>query len=132
MIAATNVKKCPAVEKTKSDVSSPGTPARERTSKRQKLKPGVGSKDFAKAGLFCCKEGTPIAELFPTDLSKKYCSFFYFHNKNAPSPSSLAISTMLASGKRSLPMIKPGFLNTVMPVVERSGLTGTLLPSIGS
>jgi hypothetical protein len=70
MIAATNVKECPAAEKTKADVSPPGTPACKRTSKRQKLKPGAGSKDFTKAGLFLCKERTPIMKLFPTDLSK--------------------------------------------------------------
>ncbi len=59
------------IEKSKADVSPPGTPARERTSKKQKLKKGAGSEDFTKAGLFHCKEGTPITELFPTDLTKK-------------------------------------------------------------
>ncbi len=81
MIAATNIKERPAAEKTKMDVSPPGTPACKRTYKRQKLKPGAGSKDFMKEGLFCCKEGTPIAELFPSNLLKRYCSFFCFYNK---------------------------------------------------
>jgi hypothetical protein len=126
MIAATNVEEHPAAEKTKKDVSPSGTPARERTSKRQKFKPGAGSKDFTKAGPFCCKEGAPIVELFPTDLSKKYCSFFCFHDKKFSKP-----KQSCDFKKRSLPMIKPRFSNTVMPVVERSGLTGTLLPSIG-
>jgi hypothetical protein len=133
MIVATNVEERPTAEKTKIDVSPPGTPALKRSSKRQKLKPGAGSKDFTKTSLFCCKEGTPIAKLFPTNLSNKYCSFFCFHNKKcSPSQSSLATLSMLASGKRSLPLIKPRFLNTVMPVVERSGWMWTLLPSIES
>ena len=68
-----------AALKVKSDASPPGTPARERTEKKQKVKPA--GKDFTKAGLFHCKEGTPIAELFPNNLKKKLCSFFSFHNK---------------------------------------------------
>jgi hypothetical protein len=86
VIMATNVKERPAAEKTKTDVSPPGTPARKRTSKRQKLKPGAGLKDFTKADLFFCKEGTLIAELFPTNLLKKYCSFFCFHDKQCSKP----------------------------------------------
>jgi hypothetical protein len=56
VIMATNVEERPAAEKTKTNVFPPGTPAWERTSKRQKLKPGTGSKDFTKAGLFRCKK----------------------------------------------------------------------------
>ncbi len=74
------------VEKSKADASPPGTPAHERTSKKQKLKKGAGSLDFTKAGLFHCKEGTPVTELFPADLTKKYCSFFCFHNKKSSKP----------------------------------------------
>ncbi len=37
-------------------------------------------------GLFHCKEGTQISDLFPTDLIKKYCSFFCFHNKKCSKP----------------------------------------------
>ncbi len=66
------------------DVSPPGTPATK--SKRQKLKAGAGSKDFTKAGLFHCKEGTPIPVLFPANLTKKYSSFFCFHNKKCSKP----------------------------------------------
>jgi hypothetical protein len=58
------------VEKSKVDASPPSTPACERTSKKQKLKKGAGSLDFTKAGLFHCKEGTPVTELFPVDLSQ--------------------------------------------------------------
>jgi hypothetical protein len=86
VILATNVEERPSAEKTKTDVSPPGTPTCKRTSKRQKLKPGAGSKDFTKAGLFCCKEGTPIAELSPTNLLNKYCSFFCYHDKKCPKP----------------------------------------------
>jgi hypothetical protein len=74
------------VEKSKADVSPPGTPARERASKKQKLKKGAGSLDFTKAGLFHCKEGTPVPDLFPAGLTKKYCSFFCFHNKKCSKP----------------------------------------------
>ena len=70
--------------KVKPDASPPGTPARERVGKKQKVKPAT--KDFTKAGLFRCKEGTPIAELFPSDLSKKLCSFFSFHDKKCSKP----------------------------------------------
>ena len=73
-------------KKIKMDASPPGTPARDRNSKKPKLKAGAGTKDFTKAGLFRCKEGTPIGELFPTDLSKKYCSFFCFHDKKCSKP----------------------------------------------
>ena len=121
-----------AAEKTKSDASPPGTPARDRISKKPKLKAGAGSKDFRKAGLLRCKEGTPIGDLFPLDLSKKYCSFFCFHDKNAPSQSSLVISNMLANGIRFPSKTRPKFSSIAMPVVERSGLTLTLSLSIGS
>jgi hypothetical protein len=73
-----------AALKVKPDASPPGTPARERTGKKEKVKPAA--KDFTKAGLFCCKEGTPIAELFPNDLEKKLCSFFSFHDKKCSKP----------------------------------------------
>jgi hypothetical protein len=74
------------VEKSKVDASPPSTPACKRTSKKQKQKKGAGSKDFTKAGLFHCKEGTPVTEFFPADLTKKYCSFFCFHNKKCSKP----------------------------------------------
>ena len=63
--------------KVKPDASPPSTPARERNGKKQKVKPAAGATDFTKAGLFRCKEGTPIAELFPNDLEKKLCSFLF-------------------------------------------------------
>ncbi len=72
--------------KIKSKTSPPRTPAHKRTSKKQKVKTAARAKDFTKAGLFHCKEGTPISELFPSNLSKKYCSFFCFHNKKCPKP----------------------------------------------
>jgi len=64
--------------------SPPGTPDHERTGKKRKVKPA--GKDFTKAGLFHCKEGTPIAELFPNNLEKKLCSFFLFHDKKCSKP----------------------------------------------
>ena len=44
------------------------------------------SKNFTKVGLFHCKEGKPIAESFPTNLAKKYCSFCCFHDKKCSKP----------------------------------------------
>jgi len=73
-----------AALKVKPDASPPGTPARERTEKKQKVKPA--GKDITKAGLFHCEEGTPINELFPNNLEKKLCSFFSFHNKKCSKP----------------------------------------------
>ncbi len=73
-----------AALKVKPDALPPGTPACERSGKKQKVKPAA--KDFTKAGLFRCKEGTSIAELFPNDLEKKLCSFFSFHNKKCSKP----------------------------------------------
>jgi len=73
-------------KKAKANASPPGTPARDRQTKMQKLKPGAGSKDFTKAGLFHCKEGTQINELFPVDSIKKYYSFVCFHKKKCSKP----------------------------------------------
>jgi hypothetical protein len=70
--------------KVKPKALPPGTPACERTGKKQKVK--TAAKDFTKAGLFRCKEGTQIAELFPNDLEKKLCSFFTFHEKKYSKP----------------------------------------------
>jgi hypothetical protein len=75
-----------AALKAKSDASPPGTPTRKRNGKKQKIKPAAEGKDFTKAGLFCCKEGTPILDLFPSNLEKKYCSFFCFHDKKCSKP----------------------------------------------
>ncbi len=75
-----------AALKAKSDALPPGTLDCERNSKKQKIKPAAEGKDFPKAGLFHCKEGTPILELFPSNLKKKYCSFFCFHDKKCSKP----------------------------------------------
>jgi hypothetical protein len=72
--------------KLKPEASPPSTTARERLPTKQKLKPAIGVKDFTKAGLFHCKDGFQTNELFPLDLSKKYCTFFCFHNKRCSKP----------------------------------------------
>ena len=72
--------------KAKPETSPPSTPARERTGKKQKIKTAPGAKDFTKARLFHCKEGTQISDLFPSDLEKKYCSFFCLHGKKCSKP----------------------------------------------
>jgi hypothetical protein len=116
------------VEKSKVDASPPGTPAHERTFKKQKLKKGAGSKDFTKVGLFHCKEGTPVTELFPADLTKKYCSFFCFYNKKCSKPIRLVTLTMLAGGIKFCPMTSQRSLSTAMPEKgKRSGSMQTLL-----
>ena len=71
--------------KDKPETSSPSTPAHERTGKKQKIKTAPGAKDFTKAGLFHCKEGTPISDLFPSNLEKMYC-FFCLHGKKCSKP----------------------------------------------
>ena len=72
--------------KDKPETSPPSTPARERTGKKQKIKTAPGAKDFTKAGLFHCKDETPISDLFPSNLEKKYCSFFCLHGKKCSKP----------------------------------------------
>ncbi len=67
--------------KSKPNAFSPGTPANNRKTKKQKLKPAAGAKDFTKAGLFHCADGTPTSNLFPSGLSKPLCGYFCFHNK---------------------------------------------------
>jgi hypothetical protein len=98
-IAAACIGECVSTaETTMADVSPPSTPACDRQAKKQKLKPGAGLKDFTKAGLFFCKEGTPISDLFPTDLIKKYCSFFAFITRSVPSLARLANLSISAGG----------------------------------
>ena len=76
----------PGTSKVKPEASPPGTPARERTRKKQRIKTAPGSQDFSKAGLFHCKEGTLFSELFPANLEKKLCSFFCLHGKKCSKP----------------------------------------------
>jgi hypothetical protein len=37
-------------------------------------------------GLFHCRDGFQKGDLLPLDLSKKYCTFFCFHNKKCSKP----------------------------------------------
>ena len=83
MIAPNTIVSTPKV---KPKTSPPGTPACERTGKKQRIKTAPGSQDFLKAGPFHCKEMTPFLELFPTNLEKKLCSFFCLHDKNCSKP----------------------------------------------
>jgi hypothetical protein len=76
-----------STSKVKPEASPPGTPARERTGKKQRIKTAPGSQDFLKAGLFHCKEGTTFLGLFPANLEKKLCSFFCLHGKKCSKPS---------------------------------------------
>jgi hypothetical protein len=70
----------------KPNASPPGTPANNRKTKKQKLKPAAGAKDFTKAGLFHCANRTPMSNLFPSGLSKLLCGYFCFHNKKVSKP----------------------------------------------
>jgi hypothetical protein len=72
--------------KSKPNASPPGTPAKDRKIKKQKLKPAAGTKNFTKAGLFHCADGTPTSNLFPSGLSKPLCGYFCFHNKKCSKP----------------------------------------------
>ncbi len=131
IIVATNLEERPAAKKTKMDVSPPGIPACKRTSKRHKLKLGASIKDFTKWAYFVARKEHRLWSFSPPTSQRSIALSFVFTTKNAPSQNSLANLSMSASGKRSLPMIKLRFSNTVMPVVERSGSMQTLLPSIG-
>jgi hypothetical protein len=53
-----------------------GTLDNDRKTKKQKLKPAAGAKDFTKAGLFHCVDGTPTSGLFLSGLSKPLCGYF--------------------------------------------------------
>ena len=78
-------------KKMKPKASPPSTPAHERVHKKQTLKP-VGAKDFTKAGLFHSMEGVPHSDYFPSNLSKKLCSFFLFPQQEMfQTPSGLQI-----------------------------------------
>jgi hypothetical protein len=72
--------------KSKPGASPLGTPANNRKTKKQKLKPAAGSKDFTEAGLFHCADGTPTSDFFPSGLSKPLCGYFCFHNKKCSKP----------------------------------------------
>ncbi len=86
--------------KSKPDASPPGTPANDMKTKKQKLKPTAGAKDFTKAGLFHCTDGTPTFDLFPSDLSKPLCVFFSVSTtKNVPSLTRRANSITSGNGK---------------------------------
>ncbi len=75
-----------STSKTKPETSPPSTPACERTGKKQKIKTAPGAKDFTKAGLIHCKDGTPYSDLFPSNLEKKYCTFFCLYGKKCSKP----------------------------------------------
>ena len=89
VIATTNVEERPAVEKTKVDVSPPGTPAYMRTSKRQKLKPGAGSTQ--KRAYFVASKEHRSRNCSPLTSQRSIALSFVFTTKNAPSQSNLAI-----------------------------------------
>ncbi len=74
------------VLKNKPETSTLGTPTCKHTIKKRKLNPVAGAMDFTKAGLFCCKERTPIMELFSINFTKKHCFFFCFHDKKCSKP----------------------------------------------
>jgi hypothetical protein len=78
-------------EKAKSNVSPPSTLACDMQNKKQKLTPGAGLKDFTKAGLFHCKEGTLVYELLPADFIKKSAVSFASITRSVPASSVLRI-----------------------------------------
>ena len=117
--------------KAKPETSPLSTSAREHTGKKQKIRTAPGAKDFTKAGLFHCKNGTPYSDLFPSDLEKKYCTFFVSMARNAPSPLRFDNMSILESGKRFLPTTRSKSLSTAMRVrVKKFGLMPRPLQSI--
>jgi hypothetical protein len=103
-----------STSKDKPETSPPGTPARECTGKKQTIKTAPGAKDFTKAGLFYCKEGTPILDLFPRNLKKSIALSFVSMARNAPSLLRFANMSILESGTRFLPATRSKFLSTAM------------------
>jgi hypothetical protein len=98
-IEPAHVRECASTaKKTKIDLTFLHTPAWDRHAKKQKLMPGVGSKDFTKASLSHCKEGTPISDLFPMDLIKVTAVSFASITRSVPSPTSLLNLITLAAG----------------------------------
>ncbi len=87
----------------KPDASPPGTPARKRTSKKQKLKPAAGgSKDFTKASLFHCEERTVTTDLFPPRFIQAAVWFFSaIITKKIPSPIRPVNTTTSGNGRKS-------------------------------
>jgi hypothetical protein len=129
VIMATNVEERPAAEKTKMDPLLALLLARELLKGRNSSRALV-QKFSQKQAYFVARKGHRSGSYSPPTSQRNIALYFIFTTKYAPSQSSLATSSMSASKKRSLPMIKPRFSNTVMPVVGRSGSTWTLLPSI--
>ncbi len=77
-------------QKKKAESSSPpGTPARERRSKKARgNKPTGGGSDQTKLGLFHAKEGMKPEEVFPSGLESTPCAFFCFQGKKCNRPHS--------------------------------------------
>ncbi len=86
MIVTIGNRALPISNKSKPDASPPGTPANNRKTKKQKLKPAAGALDFTKAGLFHCANETPASDLFLSDLSKPLYGYFCFRNKKCTKP----------------------------------------------
>jgi hypothetical protein len=115
-----------ATLKAKSDALPPSTPAHECNGKKQKIKAAAEGKDFTKAGLFCCKEGMPILELFPSNLEKKHCSFFCFHDKKCSKPNQACNFDHIKKWTRFPPTISSKFSSTAMQLRgKRFGLMPT-------
>ncbi len=81
MIAAIGNGAIAISNKSKPNAFPPGTSANDRKTKKQKLKPAAGAKDFTKAGLFHCADGTPTSNLFTSGFSKQLCGYFFNNNK---------------------------------------------------
>ncbi len=121
MIAATNIEERSTAEKTKTEY-----PLLALLLTRELPKDRISSRALVqrvsrKQTYFVARKEHRLPSCSPPTSQRSIALSFVFTTKNAPSQSSLATLSMSASGKRSLPMIKPRFLNTVMPVVERSG-----------
>ena len=104
-----------AALKVKPDASPPGTPARERVGKNQKVKPAT--KDFTKAGLFRCKEGHQLQSCSQATSARSCVLSFRFTTRNAQSQIKPVILSTSESGTRSLSLTKQRSSNTAMRLV---------------
>ena len=109
--------------KSKPNASPPGTPAKDRKIKKQKLKPAAGAKDFTKAGLFHCADGTPTSDFFLLAFLSHCVVISVSTTKNVPSLTKRANSITLGNGIKFLLKTRQRFWLIAICLAERkSGL----------
>ncbi len=118
--------------KSKPDTFLPGTLANNRKTKKQKLKPAAGAKDFTKAGLFHCADGTPTSDFFLLAFLSHCVVISVSTTKNVPSLTRHANPITLGNVIKFLMETRQRFWLIAICLMERkSGLTRIHLQSTG-